>query len=278
MAATISVGNNGREAAVAKRYTTAAQERQAVPVAPFSIVASTSRRSQKKSSSGITAAATQRPTWREGETVLDLGSGGGKACYILSQVVGREGRVIGVDCNQEMLDLARRYHDTVAQRIGYENVDFCYAMIQDLALDLELLAEETHGLQIHSPQDWLNVRQVEQQLRRQRPMIPDDSVDCVVSNCVLNLVRPEDRRQLFSEVFRVLRLGGRAAISDIVADEDVPEHLQNDPELWSGLCLRSVPGGPLFEGIRGRGLLRDSDRRTAGRAVADCRRVLSSVR
>jgi arsenite methyltransferase len=67
-------------------------------------------------------------------------------------------------------------------------------------------------------------------------MIPDESIDCVVSNCVLNLVRPEDRRQLFLEVFRVLKLGGRAAISDIVADEDVPERLQNDPELWSG-CI-----------------------------------------
>ena len=65
-------------------------------------------------------------------------------------------------------------------------------------------------------------------------MVPDESVDCVVSNCVLNLVRPGDRRQLFAETFRVLRLGGRAAISDIVSDEDVPEHLQNDPELWSG--------------------------------------------
>lgn len=65
-------------------------------------------------------------------------------------------------------------------------------------------------------------------------MIPDESIDCVVSNCVLNLVRPEDRRQLFVEIFRVLRLGGRVAISDIVADEDVPDHLQNEPELWSG--------------------------------------------
>ncbi len=67
-------------------------------------------------------------------------------------------------------------------------------------------------------------------------MVPDRSVDCVVSNCVLNLVRPEDRRQMFAEIFRVLKPGGRAAISDIVADEDVPEHLRNDPDLWSG-CI-----------------------------------------
>src|SRR5690606_37591131 len=74
------------------------------------------------------------------------------------------------------------------------------------------------------------------QLRSESPMIADHSVDCVVSNCVLNLVRPQDRRQLFSEVFRVLKRGGRAAISDIVSDEDVPAHLQADPEHWSG-CI-----------------------------------------
>ncbi len=103
-------------------------------------------------------------------------------------------------------------------------------------MDLEQLAEETRGLKIDGPQDWLDLRQAEHRLRHESPMIPDDSVNCVVSNCVLNLVRPEDRRQLFSEVFRVLKLGGRAAISDIVADEDIPEYLQNDPELWSG-CI-----------------------------------------
>jgi SAM-dependent methyltransferase len=58
----------------------------------------------------------------------------------------------------------------------------------------------------------------------------------VVSNCVLNLVKPTAKKALFSEIYRVLRRGGRAVISDIVSDEDVPEHLQNDPELWSG-CI-----------------------------------------
>src|SRR5439155_9502124 len=57
-----------------------------------------------------------------------------------------------------------------------------------------------------------------------------------VSNCVLNLVEPRAKRQLFGEIFRVLKRGGRAVISDIVSDEDVPDHLQNDPELWSG-CI-----------------------------------------
>jgi len=72
--------------------------------------------------------------------------------------------------------------------------------------------------------------------RNTEPLVSDDSVDCVVSNCVLNLVRTEDRRQMFNEIFRVLKCGGRAVISDIVADEDVPEHLQQHPELWSG-CI-----------------------------------------
>lgn len=62
------------------------------------------------------------------------------------------------------------------------------------------------------------------------------SIDGVVSNCVLNLVEPKSRRQLFAEIFRVLKKGGRAMISDIVSDKEVPEHLQTDPELWSG-CI-----------------------------------------
>lgn len=176
------------------------------------------------------------PYVHAGETVVDLGCGSGKVCYILAQVVGPQGCVIGVDCNPQMLDLARRHRQAVAARLGYANVEFRYGMIQDLALDLELLAAQTQGLAIRAPTDWLALRQLEERLRRQQPMIPTSSVDCVVSNCVLNLVRLEDRRQLFAEIFRVLKPGGRAAISDIVSDEDVPEHLRHDPQLWSG-CI-----------------------------------------
>ena len=82
----------------------------------------------------------------------------------------------------------------------------------------------------------LNILQLQDDIRANRPMIPDNSVDCVVSNCVLNLVKPEDRLQLFQEIYRVLKPGGRAAISDIVSDEDVPAEMQNDPTLWSG-CI-----------------------------------------
>ena len=236
MTATALPGRNGREASVATRYSAAARAKEPALCCPVQY--------RREYLEAIPEEILQRdygcgdptPCVREGDTVLDLGSGGGKVCYILSQVVGSQGRVIGVDCNRDMIALARGHREAVAARIGFANVEFRYGLIQDLALDLELLAQETHGLAIDSPQDWLDLRQIEERLRRQRPMISDESVDCVVSNCVLNLVRPEDRRQLFSEVFRVLRLGGRAAISDIVSDEDVPEHLQSDPELWSG-CI-----------------------------------------
>ena len=173
---------------------------------------------------------------REGDVVLDLGSGSGKLCYMLAQVVGPTGRVIGVDCNEEMLALARRHRQTVATRLGYANVEFRCGMIQDLQLDVERLLEETSGNAMRSPHDWLRFRQIQERLRKESPLVADESIDCVVSNCVLNLVRPEDRRGLFSEIFRVLEPGGRAAISDIVADEDVPDHLQRNPELWSG-CI-----------------------------------------
>jgi SAM-dependent methyltransferase len=70
-------------------------------------------------------------------------------------------------------------------------------------------------------------------IRREQPLVADESVDVIVSNCVLNLVRPEDKKYLFAEMYRVLKRGGRAVISDIVSDEPVPERLANDPDLWS---------------------------------------------
>lgn len=174
------------------------------------------------------------PFVQPGDTVLDLGSGGGKVCYIAAQLAGPRGRVIGVDCNLEMLALARRHRETIAERLGFSNVEFRCGMIQDLQLDLDLLADELARNPVHDQQSWLELRAIEDRLRRERPMIADESVDCIISNCVLNLVRPQDRLQLFSEIFRVLKHGGRAAISDIIASDDVPETLQNDPQLWSG--------------------------------------------
>ena len=181
----------------------------------------------------------------EGDTVLDLGSGAGKLCYIMSQVVGPMGNVIGVDCNTEMLGLSRKYRDEVAAKIGYSNVDFRYGLIQDLQLDLDLLDTRLAGKPVHSAASWIAGRQLEEQLRRERPLVADNSVDCVVSNCVLNLVRQQDRRQLFAEIFRVLKRGGRAVISDIVSDETVPDHMQQDGHLWSG-CLAGAFREDLF--------------------------------
>jgi arsenite methyltransferase len=172
----------------------------------------------------------------EGETVVDLGSGAGKNCYILAQKVGRNGRVIGVDFNQEMLALSRKYLDEMAEKLGYRNVQFVKGKIQDLALNLELA------------QAWLDqhpITEVDQvaafeaecdRLRQNQPQIPSASVDVVISNCVLNLVRPQDKPPLFQEIYRVLKRGGRAVISDIVCDEAPTPAILNDPDLWSG-CI-----------------------------------------
>jgi arsenite methyltransferase len=184
---------------------------------------------------------------RRGETVLDLGSGSGKICFIASQVVGSEGRVIGVDMNDEMLAVARRNAPEVARRIGHANVSFVKGRIQDLALDLEEVDRALRADPVRSAADLARLEVLTARLRRERPLVGDGSVDVVVSNCVLNLVRPEDKRQLFSEIHRVLRRGGRAVISDIVSDEDVPERLQRNPELWSG-CISGALREDLFLG------------------------------
>jgi ubiquinone/menaquinone biosynthesis C-methylase UbiE len=173
---------------------------------------------------------------RPGETVLDLGSGGGKICFIASQVVGPEGRVIGIDMTSEMLDLARRNAPTVAKRLGYGNVEFRRGRIQDLALDLDRLDEVLASDPVRNAEDLFAAAAHAEELRRSAPLVPDTSIDVVVSNCVLNLVDTADKTRLFREIYRVLRVGGRAVISDIVSDEPVPEDMQDDPELWSG-CI-----------------------------------------
>jgi len=173
---------------------------------------------------------------KPGETVLDLGSGTGKICFIASQVVGSTGRVIGVDMTDDMLEVARRNAPVVADRIGYANVEFRKGRIQDLGLDLERLDQNLRAHPLADVEGWLAAERLAEQLRCEHPLIADNSVDVVVSNCVLNLVDTASKGKLFEEIFRVLRLGGRAVISDIVSDEEVPDRLQRDPELWSG-CI-----------------------------------------
>src|SRR5262245_50693361 len=171
-----------------------------------------------------------------GDVVLDLGSGSGKICFIAAQVAGKEGRVIGVDVNREMLALAREAAPRVAANVGYSNVEFRRARIQDLALDLDAVDAWLAEHPVGSSEDLARLEAEQERLRREAPLVPDASVDLVVSNCVLNLVPEQDKRALIGEIFRVLAVGGRVAVSDIVSDEPVPKHLKNDTELWSG-CI-----------------------------------------
>lgn len=224
------------EQSVRSRYSVAAQEREVALCCPVNYREELLEAVPEEIIERDYGCGDPSPFVRAGDTVLDLGSGGGKLCYIAAQLVGAEGRVIGVDCNTEMLALARRHQEEVAGRIGFDNVSFRCGMIQDLQLDLELLASELQQKHPSSVEGILEQRLIEQRLRSERPLVPSESVDCVVSNCVLNLVRTEDRQQLFREVFRVLKRGGRAAVSDIVSDEDIPAHWKSDSKLWSG-CI-----------------------------------------
>ena len=186
-----------------------------------------------------------------GETVLDLGSGSGKICYIASQIVGPTGRVIGVDMNDDMLDLARKHQCQVGKRIGHNNIEFRKGRIQDLALDLERFEAHLRQNPVCTADDWLKAQTYADQMRRTAPMIASDSIDVVLSNCVLNLVEPSGRRRLFEEMYRVLDRGGRAVISDIVSDEPVPETLRNDPQLWSGCISGAFVEHELLEAFAG---------------------------
>lgn len=181
----------------------------------------------------------------EGEVALDLGSGGGKICYILSQKVGASGHVIGVDMNDTMIALAEKYKDEMAEKIGHANVEYRKGRIQDL------------GLSWHKAQAWLDANPITSvegaaafevecaRLRAQEPLVESDSIDVIVSNCVLNLVATEQKKQLFAEMFRVLKNGGRCVISDIVCDEDPTQKILDDGDLWSG-CISGAFREDLF--------------------------------
>jgi len=131
---------------------------------------------------------------REGETVLDLGSGAGIECLVAAKLVGPTGRAIGVDMTPDMLAVAREAAAEVAHTLGYANVEFLDGYLEDLPL-------------------------------------PDDSVDVAISNCVINL-SPE-KLKVFSEIRRVLRPGGRMIVSDIVSEGELPEQVKYNPRLRS---------------------------------------------
>ncbi len=142
------------------------------------------------------------------DVVLDLGSGSGKNAFICAQIVGKGGQIIGVDQNRDMLNLSRKSIEYVVKRIGYNNTKFIEGSI-------EKLDEKDINL---------------------NPIIKDNSIDIILSNCVLNLVNPESRNNLLKNIKRVLKKDGRIAISDIVSNKKVPLELQKDPDLWSG-CI-----------------------------------------
>src|SRR3989440_5134230 len=106
----------------------------------------------------------------EGEVILDLGSGTGKICFIAAQIVGPKGKVIGVDMTDEMLKVARRNAPTVAERIGFANVEFRKGRIQDLALDLELLDQQSKGNPITDATSFLAADELAEELRVKHPL------------------------------------------------------------------------------------------------------------
>jgi len=127
---------------------------------------------------------------KQGEYVLDLGSGGGFDAFLAAKQVGESGYVIGVDMTPEMVSRARLN----AEKGNYSNVDFRLGEIENLP-------------------------------------VGDSYVDVIISNCVINL--SPDKQRVFDEAFRVLKIGGRLAVSDVIAIDDVPENLKNDIESYA---------------------------------------------
>ena len=224
---------NNLEAAVLERYGNAAQEVEACLCLPVSYEKALLNVIPDEIIEKDYGCGDPSRYIHAGETVLDLGSGSGKACYIIAQIVGPKGKVIGVDFNPPMLALARKYQKSIGDKLGYHNVEFRRGKVQDLRTDLELIDDYLKQNPVTSVSDLTKLQEFENSQRREQPLIADESIDVIVSNCVLNLVRPEDKKQLFAEMYRVLKRGGRIAISDIVSDETVPEHLAKDPDLWS---------------------------------------------
>ena len=134
---------------------------------------------------------------REGDIVLDLGSGGGKICYIASQIVGPKGRVIGVDMTADMLELARSHQAEFSQKVGYENIEFRHGHIHDLKTDIDLVDAYLKPNPVNDAQGYKRLTEQMESQREKNPMVADESVDVIVSNCVLNLVDDSLKPELF---------------------------------------------------------------------------------
>ena len=224
------------EEAVRARYSQAAQATEAALCCPVSYDPKYLKAIPKEILDRDYGCGDPSPYVQPSDTVLDLGSGGGKICFIAAQIAGATGKVIGVDMNTEMLALARKHQPTVAKTLGYDNVTFHRARIQDLALPLDEVDAYLKNNPVRNTEQMTAFDAFVERLSTRAPLIAGESVDVVLSNCVLNLIANSEKEQLFREIYRVLKRGGRIAISDIVSDEDVPEKMQRDPELWSG-CL-----------------------------------------
>ena len=205
---------------------------------------------------------------REGDTVLDLGSGGGKICFIAAQIAGPTGRVIGIDANEEMLALARKAQPDVARALGYENVEFRRGRIQELDLDLDALEA---WLGEHPVRDVASLAALESHEqdpaaggaaragRERRPR----GLELRAQPRARGGQEPPGPRDLP----RAASVGGRIAISDIVSDEPVPDALKADPELLERLRLRRLPGARAAGRARGGGLPRHPHRDLGRRAL-----------
>lgn len=191
---------------------------------------------------------------REGEVVLDLGSGGGKVCFIAAQIVGAKGKVIGVDITDEMLKLARDAKPKVVEKLGYDNIEFLKGRIEDLTTDVERVDAYLKENPVRSEADLKMLQLKTAEMRKQFPLIADNSIDVIISNCVLNLVSPDQKHQMMREIYRVLKPGGRVVISDIVSDEDVPMELQQDADLWSGCYSGAIREDRFFSAFADVGL------------------------
>jgi arsenite methyltransferase len=149
---------------------------------------------------------------QEGETVLDLGSGGGADVLLSARRVGPAGKAIGLDMTDEMLALAR----THAAEAGVDNVKFLKGYIEEIPL-------------------------------------PDDSVDVVISNCVINL--SADKGQVLREAARVLRPGGRFAVSDVIADDHMDAATRADMQQWTGCIAGALTRGQFETALADAGLV-----------------------
>ncbi len=147
---------------------------------------------------------------REGETVLDLGSGAGFDCFLAAKKVGKNGRIIGVDMTPEMVERARGN----AEKGDYRNVEFRLGEIEHLPVDA-------------------------------------DSVDAVISNCVINL--SPDKKGVFKETFRALRPGGRLMVSDIVLTRELPGPIKNSIEAYVGCLAGAVMKNDYLDAIQAAG-------------------------